>query len=86
MTEVNELLSEREKTHGNFVDVSFVAQDLKATIRLSPNWEGLMATQKEALDMICNKMGRLLSGNPEFEDHSDDIVGYAVLLRRALDD
>lgn len=86
MTEINNLLSEREKTHGSFADVSYVAQDLKATIRLSPNWNGLRATQKEALDMICNKMGRLLSGNPDFEDHSDDIVGYATLLRRALDD
>lgn len=86
MAEVDKLLSEREKTHGAFGDVSYVAQDLKATIRLGPNWEGLRASQKEALDMICNKMGRLLSGNPDFEDHSDDIVGYAVLLRRALDD
>lgn len=86
MTEVNELLSEREKTHGKFLNVSCTAQTLKATLRASPNWTSLMPTQKEALDMICNKVGRLLSGNPNFEDHSDDIVGYAVLLRRALDD
>lgn len=86
MTEVNELLSERENTHGKFSDVSYIAQNLKATLRFSPNWSMLRTTQKEALDMICNKMGRLLSGNPDFEDHSDDIVGYAVLLRRALDD
>lgn len=86
MTEVNKLLSEREKTHGNFVDVSYVSQALKAAMRDSPNWGMLRCKQKEALDMICNKMGRLLSGNSEFEDHSDDIVGYATLLRRALDD
>lgn len=86
MTEVNKLLSEREKTHGDFINVSCVAQALKYVLRDSPNWNSLRATQKEALDMICNKMGRLLSGNPDFEDHSDDIVGYATLLRRALDD
>lgn len=86
MTEINNLLSEREKTHGNFIDVSCVSQALKYVLRDSPNWKMLRANQKEALDMICNKMGRLLSGDSEFEDHSDDIVGYAVLLRRALDD
>jgi hypothetical protein len=86
MTEVNELLSEREKTHGRFADVSYIAQELKDTLRRSPNWKNIKSRQREALDMICNKMGRLLSGNPNFEDHSDDIVGYAVLLRRALDD
>lgn len=86
MTEVNELLSEREKTHGNFVDVSFVSQALKIALRDSPNWSMLQSRQKEALDMICNKMGRLLSGDSSFADHSDDIVGYATLLRRALDD
>lgn len=86
MTEVNELLSEREKTHGLFMEVSQTAQNLKAILRYTRNWGDLTSSQKEALDMICNKMGRLLSGNPKFEDHSDDIVGYATLLRRALDD
>lgn len=86
MTEVNNLLSEREKTHGQFIEVSQIAQNLKSIIRWGRNWNDLTSTQKEALDMICNKMGRLLSGNPRFEDHSDDIVGYAVLLRRAVND
>lgn len=86
MTEVNEMLSERQRTHGLFREVSQTSQNLKSILRYTRNWADLSSSQKEALDMICNKMGRLLSGNPKFEDHSDDIVGYAVLLRRALDD
>lgn len=86
MTKVNELLSEREKTHGDFRNVAEISQILKSVLRESEKWEGLTYIQQEALDMMCSKMGRLLSGDPRYHDHSDDIVGYAVLLRRALDD
>lgn len=84
MTEIDDLLYEREKTHGDFLGVSAVAQEIKLTMRRSKNWKDLDPRMKEALDMIGNKIGRLLSGDPLFADHSDDIVGYAELLRKAV--
>jgi len=82
--EIDSLLDEREKTHGNFLDVALVAQEIKLTMRRTKNWKDLDPRMKESLDMIGNKIGRLLSGNPLFEDHADDIAGYAELLRKAV--
>jgi hypothetical protein len=84
MENINNLLDEREKTHGSFLEVSTVAQDIKSAMRKSKNWNDLDPRIQESLDMIGNKIGRLLSGNPLFEDHSDDIAGYAELLRKAV--
>jgi hypothetical protein len=84
MTEIDDLLDEREKTHGKFLEVASIAQDIKKTMRASRNWGTLDPRMQEALDMLGNKIGRLLSGNPHFEDHSDDIGGYAELLRKAV--
>jgi hypothetical protein len=84
MKKTNELLNERETTHGDFLEVSTVAQSIKAAMRQAPNWEVIDPRMQEALDMIGNKIGRLLSGNPFFDDHSDDIAGYAELLRKAV--
>jgi hypothetical protein len=33
--------------------------------------------QREAIDMICHKLGRILSGDPSHPDHWLDIQGYA---------
>jgi len=84
MIGIDDLLDEREKTHGKFLEVAMVAQEIKSIMRGSRNWKSLDPAMKEALDMIGNKIGRLLSGNPHFEDHSDDIGGYAELLRKAV--
>jgi len=34
--------------------------------------------QKEALDSMASKFGRLGSGDPNFRDHWDDISGYST--------
>lgn len=74
-----ELLLERSKTHGDFIQNSAVAQDLKRIMRRQPNWDLLNASQAEALDMIAHKIGRILAGDPKFQDHWDDLAGYAKL-------
>jgi hypothetical protein len=35
--------------------------------------------QREALDYIAGKLARILSGQPGYADHWDDIAGYAKL-------
>src|SRR5262245_57842111 len=53
------LLNERDKTHGDYTDVADVAQGLKAVMRESGNWDGLTEIQKESLELIASKIGRI---------------------------
>jgi hypothetical protein len=75
-----ELLNERKKTHGDFTDHALMTQALKNVMWSSANWDQLNPCQKEALDMIAHKIGRILAGNPNYRDHWDDIAGYARLV------
>lgn len=84
LVSVKEILQERGKTHGNFIYNSMVSQSMKIMFRDQPNWFGLSASQREALDMIAHKIGRILAGNPNFKDHWDDIAGYAQLIAKTL--
>ena len=80
---INDILTHREKTHGNYSDVSKLSQTLKEILRDTPNWDKLNDGQKESLEMISNKLGRLLSGDANFRDHWEDIGGYAELGHRS---
>lgn len=73
------LLAERQTTHGEFRENSHISQMLKTYLRQGINWGALMPYQKESLEMIAHKIGRLLSGDPTHQDHWDDIAGYARL-------
>jgi hypothetical protein len=79
------LLAEREKTHGPYPIKAAIIQELKLCMRDTPGWDGLSAVQRESLDMIVHKIGRILSGDPNVVDHWDDIAGYAKLVSRDLD-
>jgi len=79
MSNTKKILSEREKTHGNFSDVAAVSQQLKVAMSMSKNWLVLNHAQREALEYIATKMGRILSGDRNYRDHWEDIAGYAIL-------
>lgn len=74
------IIDERQKTHGDFYRVAGTAQELKDVLRRGKNWKTLDDTQRETLEMIASKIGRILSGNPHEVDHWRDIVGYATLI------
>jgi len=40
--------------------------------------------QDEALDMIAHKIGRIVNGDPDYEDSWRDIAGYATLVADRL--
>lgn len=82
--DTGELLNEREKTHGPFNSVAVLSQDIKFVLRGHPEWGCLRPWQRESLDMIANKIARILSGDPMFADHWDDIAGYAKLVADRL--
>jgi hypothetical protein len=79
------ILTTREATHGSFCEVARVAQELKGTITTAPGYVALNPAQREALDLIATKIGRILSGNPSFKDHWVDIAGYAKLGEEACE-
>jgi hypothetical protein len=79
MTTTEELLSERHTTHGSFRQNACVAQQLKAVFRSAPGWSGLDDRQRESLDLIATKVGRILSGQGSFAEHWNDAAGYCQL-------
>lgn len=79
------ILSEREKTHGDFKANAHVAQSLKLILRESEKWPLMQDRQKEALDMMATKVARIMVGDPNHKDHWDDIAGYAKLGSEACE-
>lgn len=85
------LVAERGQTHGDFTDHAACTQDLKDTIyhharkREARGQPPLTQVQKEALEMIAHKIGRIIAGNASFNDHWDDIAGYARITSDRLD-
>jgi recombinational DNA repair protein RecT len=74
------ILQQRRSTHGDFKDHAQVTQEIKRAMFRSKNWEKLTCWQREALEMEAHKIGRILSGDPNYKDHWDDMAGYAKLV------
>jgi len=84
-TPTDALLAERGKTHGDYTEHANVTQGLKRVAQQTENyWSKLNDTQRESLDMIVHKIGRILSGDPNYADHWDDIAGYARLISQRI--
>lgn len=83
--DVNDILAEREKTHGSFESHAAITQALKADMQCQSSWSSLAETQKESLEMIAHKIARILAGNPDHIDHWADIAGYAQLIVNDLE-
>lgn len=78
------LITERGSRYGKFKYGADIMQSLKDTMRDVDGWNNLTASQKEALDMIQHKIGRILNGDPTYEDSWKDIAGYATLIVNEL--
>jgi len=83
---ISDTLTERGKLYGKFADQAHVSQAIKDAMSIGRNWSSLSPDKREALDMIANKLGRLLNGDPEYPDNFRDIAGYALLVAEALED
>lgn len=87
---VEGILQERGKRYGNFYDHATCCQQLKYVIsdalvtRKQRDGMLLMPDQQQALDVICDKIARILNGDPDYVDNWDDIAGYATLVSKRL--
>lgn len=77
---VNDTLQERGNRYGKFKSHAQITQLLKSCMVLSNKWEDLEPDQKEALEMIMHKVGRILNGDPNYAENYRDIAGYATLV------
>jgi hypothetical protein len=75
-----ELLNERASTHGSFDNGAEVEQTLKEALRNGDNWSRLPTPHKAALEMVCHKMSRHVTGDFLCTDHITDAIGYLRLL------
>jgi hypothetical protein len=81
---IEETLKERGGRYGSFEVHATVTQSIKTVMSMSPNWESLSAPQKEALEMVAHKLGRILCGDPNYHDSWHDIIGYTKLVADTL--
>jgi hypothetical protein len=77
---VNDTLDARGKVYGDYGDVAKTVQGLKTVAHQAAGWEKLTPVQKESIEMIVHKIGRIVSGgDPNYADNWHDIAGYAKL-------
>ena len=78
--ELKDILNERQMQYGDFLNRSKISQDFKTLIHNGEAYRLLKADQKEALEMIATKMGRIVNGDPNYLDSWVDIQGYCQLV------
>lgn len=84
---VEDVLTQRGALYGQYVDVAATAQALKDVMRSSAGerWAWLKPCQKESLEMIANKIARIVNGDPDYVDSWTDIAGYSQLVADHLE-
>jgi hypothetical protein len=80
MKDVTETLGLRENRYGEFKNVSETSQWLKDIMRGGASWKGMEPFMQESLDLIANKLARIVNGDPFYDDSWHDIGGYAKLV------
>lgn len=86
MDEIQKTLEQRGKRYGEFKKQAKIAQQLKAVMYESAMECSLSDDKKEALEMICTKIARIVNGDPNYKDNWVDIAGYATLVADNLED
>ena len=82
--EIESVLRERGDRYGPFENHAKITQQLKDVMRAEPGWDRLTYPQREALEMVAHKIGRMLNGDPTYEDNVVDILGYSDLMLRCM--
>jgi hypothetical protein len=85
--DVDAILDSRAKDYGKFIEGAEIMQMLKRVVHnyIEDRGTPLAFDQREAIDMIIHKMGRIINGNPDKVDHWVDIAGYATLVAERLE-
>lgn len=87
---VDATLNERGSRYGDFTDHARITQQLKRAMthesgqdtratKCRAGWDRLSDDKRQALEVIADKIARILNGDPEYKDNWHDIQGYAKL-------
>ena len=81
---VDATLKARGAIYGDFAGHAEVTQKIKTAMYSvgCEKWNSLTPSQREALEMIAHKIGRILNGFPAYADNWHDIGGYARLVEQ----
>lgn len=83
-TGIDATLKERGARYGSFRTQAAIAQALKEVMWALPSFKKMTPDKKQALEVIADKIARILNGDPEYHDNWHDIVGYAKLVADTL--
>lgn len=91
---VEATLAQRGSRYGDFTDHARICQQLKHDMvnaratnldgTFSRKWAELDDVKKQALEVIADKIARILTGDPNYDDNWHDIQGYAKLVEDRL--
>jgi len=86
-SDVDAILDSRAKDYGKFIEGAEIMQMLKRIVHnyIEARGTKLAFDQREAIDMIIHKLGRIINGNPDKVDTWVDIAGYAKLVADRLE-
>ena len=84
MTQTEDILAERKKTHGEYYEHARATQKIVGAVSDERNWSTLTPIMLETVHMIAHKLGRIATGDPSAPDHWLDIAGYATLVHQRL--
>ena len=82
-TPLSEILKERGNRYGDFGDNARCAQALKDALTIYGTSK-LTEDKREALDLMCSKIARIVTGDPSWVDNWDDLSGYSTLIADRL--
>ena len=77
---LDDLLIERKKVHGDYSTKAEFTYRIFDVLQTEERYRELTADKKLALLMIIIKIGRIIYGDSNHNDHWRDIAGYASLL------
>lgn len=83
---IEDTLADRGAKYGDFTDHARVTMKLCDAVRHDPasHYDGLSPDKRLAIDVILNKIARVCTGDPEYDDNWHDIIGYAKLAEARL--
>lgn len=85
MDYIENTLKERGSNYGKFDEHARISQEIKEALYSGCNWDILTPSQKEALEMVAHKIGRIVNGDPDYVDSWVDISGYITLVVKQLE-
>lgn len=80
---IEAVLKQRNATYGSFEEHAEITQALKKLV-FKGDVSKYTPSQREALEMILHKVGRIANGDPNYKDSWVDIAGYAKLIYDTL--